>query len=455
MKARHVVIIVCGALGGFFVGRMIPLILDSGDSARSVRSQAEGQERPALRTQLGKQGRPFKDYSWAEVFALADTAQESDDWIALLEEARHDSFLMRAIVRRWADQDAPGCWEHILTLGDGIMPPQHLAGIVAKAWGMQDPEAAVATLAGMASDGKSHVYQRAELSWIVVRAALAEDLDRGMALMPLPFSGGSFGWGKLEPWMAADPERACRALAALPHDCTFRNTVSQAALEWHRRDPAAALAWCQQASADLQRLAYKEISEGLIDAGDYEGARDVALLADSMSLRQSISLPYVSHLTKTDPLAACAWVVENFDGQMLGGALGNIVGNADFKAHAPEEFLPFFEQMPEGYGKGNSARRFVRRWMSTDGLAAVTWGESLDPRTRGDVMSSQTAKDWAKQAQAREWLKTAADTRFSQRTLEAIVAEINNPEKAREWGASLPPDRAAQVEEALVKLAQP
>ncbi len=448
MKATHLLLIAAIAATGFFLGTAFrPAAPPANSEAATL-----GASHEAFRNRITAMTKSTST-SWTGVMALAEGAEGNSDWLALLNAARLDPFLSAAIVRRWAAADPEACWKHLLTLGDGILPPEHLAEAPMKAWAERNPEDAVAALAAARPQGKAHIDLRNALSWIVVKTTLDQDLERGFALMPLPFSGGGFSFGGTEKWMEADPEKACRLIAGLPAGYIFQHELGATATAWFKTEPEAAMAWIGTLPQDLQEKALANISEHLAKSGDVEKSRDLALTIPSMSARQSIAGPYLQHLRKTDPAAACAWGIEHFDGRMMGGVIGNIVGNVDLKKFPPTLFPPYFDQMPDGDSKGQAASRLIRKWLAEDGPAAIAWGESLDPRTRIDALGSMVEDEWAAKPEARAWLATAPETPFSRRVIDSIVGQMASPEEARAWAAELPPARAAQVTEALEKQA--
>lgn len=127
----------------------------------------------------------------------------------------------------------------------------------------------------------------------------------------------------------------------------------------------------------------------------------------------------------------------------------NIVGNIDLTKNPPEDFLPFYEQIPEGSAKGQGARRLIRKWLKIDGQAAIEWGESLDIRSRGEALGHYVVGEWARMPESREWLRSAPESPFSQNVIRRIVKDMNDPAQARAWMNELPTLRADQVREAL------
>jgi hypothetical protein len=443
MKASPFLTIAALAVAGFFAGRGLrPAAVPSNPETATMEARHE-----AFRSGITAMMKGTPN-SWTGVMALATRAQDTDDWIALLDAARLDPFLSQAIVRRWAEADPDACWEHLLTLGARILPPEHLATAAMEAWAARNPEDAVAALALARPQGKAQVDLRSDLGWMIVETALNLDLERGFALLPLPFSGGGFSFGNTRKWMENDPAKACRLIAGLPDGYVFQHELEAGARTWFLKDPEAALSWIGTLSQDLQKKALSKISEELAESGRVEKSRDLALTVDSMSARQSLAAPYLQHLRRTDPATGCAWGIANFDGGVMGSVIGNIVGNVDLKAFPPSLFLPYFDQMSDGHGKGQAARRFISKWMEQDGPAAIAWGEALDPRTREGALEFTDAR-WAANPASRTWLTTAPDTPFSQRVLAKIVENMDDPEEARAWAAELPPARAAQVMEAL------
>ena len=389
--------------------------------------------------------RESKLTSWLELMRLEPDGLSTDDWRQLMDDTRGDIFLSRALVRRWAAGDPESCWQYLVETGNG-WPDTSLAKIAAEAWAGRDPEAAIAALAGLDGSTTSLRRQRGELVSDTMEVAMMFDLDRGFALLPTAAEiGGHLMFS--ERWMTGDPGKVCRKLAEFleQQPSKFTRTAGRAAGVWYRQAPEDALEWAKTQPHETRLEALDKIVEAMAEEGDYDSIRALASEVDSMMILQRVGQPLRKQLQREDPGAACQWVIENYDGRMMGAEIGNIINTTDPKKFAPADFAPFIEQIPGGEGKGNAAGSLFQRWAPSDFPAAADWMAGLDRRTH-EAYAGIVASQWAHRPAAHQWLRAAPASDFADTMLRGALRKINDPEKAREFAATLPAARAELAE---------
>ncbi len=445
MKAAHIAIVVAAGVACFFIGRSL-----RGDSVTPAETR-DSTTNPAERfKKKPPKRRPVAD-SWTDIMRLDPPSLEVEHWKALLKAAKLDRQRSGALVRRWAGNDPSACWAYILTMGDGVLPPENLATIAIDIWAENDPDAAIKALAALDPNNK---HQRAQLATLVraaMRKAYLVDIDRAFAeWLPLALETGSMIPNSVQPWMEKYPERACRGLASLPEKYPYRRGVGPASRAWYRTDPDAAVAWVLGLPHDLRKEALDDLGREIAETGDFEELEKLALSVKSMHERQRVASKLRRHLKNKDPALACEWVIENYDGRMMGAEMENIINTTDHKTFPAERYVPYFDRIPEGLGKGEAATTLFQEWIQTDAKAAADWMAKLDPRSMYHIHFDPLRR-WAKSKEAHEWLQTAPDSDFMRKILRAAVDQMGNPEKVTDWAATLPGDRQKLVEEQLEK----
>jgi hypothetical protein len=427
---------------GFSIGRAVH---SPGEAATDPTPKAAAK---APISALPKSLRDSRLSSWRGMMQLDHTTLSKADWKRLLDDTRGDPFLSEALVRRWASIDPNACWEYLIGAGNG-WPDTDLAQIAIQIWAGRDPEKAIAALGGLDVSAPLRERERSTLVSDAMEAAMLFDLDRGFALLPtakelktnLMFS---------EEWMQTDPERVCKGLAKFLEENpgNFTRTAGRAAGVWYRADPEAALAWAQSQPHDTRAEALDKIADEMAEAGDWDRLQAVMSTVDSMMILQRVGAPLRRHLQTKDPALACQWVVETFDGRMMGALIRNIIGTTSNDEFSPERYVPYFAQIPEGLGKGEAAVDLLRRWIEVDVPAAADWASGLEPQT-AQHMSGHVIERAASNPAARGWLRSAPPSRFADSMLRYVVRGIKTPARAREFAATLPAGRAAKVEEML------
>jgi hypothetical protein len=285
-----------------------------------------------------------------------------------------------------------------------------------KAFAIADPERAMRELSEANVPLRFEI--RGKLVWKALRAILAVDLEKGMALAPLA-PQSAFTYGSREAWMVDDPAKACRLLATLPAGHTFRNTIGAAAKEWFEIDADATMAWVATLPQEDRGEALEDIAEHLKHIDDLEGVEQLALSTESMRLRREIAKPYLRQLCKEDPIAACDWIAENFVGESLGQAMAQNLRFIDNKAHPPEGFVPYVEQIPEGMGKGQAVAVLITPWLEQDGVAAANWLSTLSRDTVEWCDGHSRIRTWVVTEEGRQWMETAEESPFLKKALRA------------------------------------
>ncbi|CAN5399718.1 hypothetical protein BH23VER1_BH23VER1_12860 [soil metagenome] len=401
-------------------------------------------------------GRRTADHAgrWEATLELAENPPAPDQWPVLLDGVRTDPFASEQIIRAWIRDDPAACWAHLVSVGEGGVPPRKLAEVAALTWVVVDPMPAFAAIDALPVTAMPSVRSLAgDLRWQALREALSHDMGRAFPFVLSGLGATGVPFGSADTWVEQDPARACRLLASLPAT-SFRLAIGQAGLTWFQQDPKAALEWARHVPRGIQSAYFDSIAHHLEVSGDVESLKALALATPSMLIRSRVAERLFPLWIRDSPAAAFDWLAEHFHGPHSKSVAHNVMPATVGKLRDPADYSPLTalaRRLPPGYARGGAVRAILGRWTREDPDAAIAYAGSLDPATRS-IAYLDLAANWAFHPSAPEWLKTAPDIPIARSLLDYVI-ELGTPASLEELLPQLPPARAAVVRAALDALA--
>ena len=358
-----------------------------------------------------------------------------------LEE--NDDALCQAAAQRWAELAPADFWRWMGGLNQRefeLHKPEILAAQITllRAWVRRDPDAAVAAVSTAApllhlAAARGEVFQALLLTAPESAFAMAARFTQ----MDVALSLDAAVWQD-------DPARFARAAGALPsgpvREWIKDKALYDAAILWHQREPAAALAWMRTLNPAEQCFFLPKV------------LRDVASRDFSAALRLAESLPrsmpqeaageeLVELWAGTDAAAALAWADAHLQSRRLQSydLIMDSAVAADAKGAA---FLA--ATLPAGNGRDRAIARVAWQWSKNDADAAMDWVATLPADSARRAAFSAMGGDWVARnpRKAAGWMQAAPAAEVPDFLVHRAARQLalQEPADALKWAASMPED---------------
>jgi hypothetical protein len=379
---------------------------------------------------------------WLEAIEKATPA----DFPRLLRLAQGNPAATRLVTDRWIELYPRNVFETLVAAFKSYPSPSmiELANRFFQEWPKRDPDGAIAALNDSQSPGLSLHWRDT-----VAAAVIEKDAERGLGLF-YDWHLENFGpyMTGVAKWAAADPRHAAEFALEHPSGYVSQLAMETIGKEWAKIDPAHALEFAEsrpgKLGMDLAHAALKEwANNNRTDAAAWLAAADAPT-------RDGLSASFVEPWGKRDPAGALAWCEENLSGSSLAQAVAGVVkgaaekdissasqlvnsmspssGRAEAAAAVAEKWFPHFDDRtakPEAIAwlrglDSESAQRVVN-------AVALEWG-TCDPKSMATFLSS-------------------SNERFTASAYHTVAREIGrkDPLEALDWASRLPEDRGLRA----------
>ncbi|MGJ8723833.1 MAG: hypothetical protein ACSHYB_04685 [Roseibacillus sp.] len=247
----------------------------------------------------------------------------------------------------------------------------HYSNMTYLAWLKQDPNAAIAAVAGIEDPAKRFQNQKN-----FARALATRDPEKALSLA-LSLKGTErleLLDGVITNTARKDPQKALTFLKEIPDGPKRDDALNSLYNSWLKKDPEQAQAWMQALPKKEQAKVLRE-SINHLAKHDIEGALD---LLDSFPPSADTPGHYSSLIDRwadSDPVAAQAWVEQLPPGPARESALDELVEHLTIKKPSQAASLLAGELINSGNSRDVS--QIAEKWVLTDPDATLAWLGSL------------------------------------------------------------------------------
>jgi hypothetical protein len=419
---------------------------------------------------------------WLCWLAALEKATPSD-FPRLAKLAQNNPAALKFVAARWAVLAPRHMFESLIAAaqGHGDLPLQSLAHVLFSEWPKRDQEGAIAALSQPGVVGMQWAWQM-DAATAVINSDVERGLrlfSEWHIENYMPFADDR---GPVPKWAAADPRHAAEYALQYPSAYLSEGVIKVIGEEWAKTDPRDALEFSAGRRGQLGTLLGSAAMTAWAEA-DLNAAADwLADAADPTLNRLSPGLAQA--WAKKDPASALAWCNENLQGSPLSRAVAAIVEGAGPSqvtmtaaliadmAPSPartEGALAVAQQwFPSLGGMAGPSGAVTVGGETTDWLASLdpvslervldkeSWGwATSDPRSMADFLLSRTnevAGSWPDTCLARQlarqnptaaldWAGQLSGARGLAAGAEAFAAwRISQPDAASLWLGNLPPE---------------
>ena len=272
------------------------------DPARAI-ALLDGVQIPVLRAGLAAK---IAD-AWSGSHPEAAARWLANDGARFLDPAAATLPLLRALTQ-WAAFDPEGATKFAADQPQDRGPITRSLGLAARAWGQQDPSAALAWAQTLPDTDQRRdliiqsIWQGwAEQSPVQAATFLSQQLYNGGPIYT------DLAGTVARAWAAVDPGASAQWAGTLPPGGARRNALYQVAVTWTQTDPPGASRWAGNLPASSTRTEiWREIAGDWADT-DLEGAGTWLGALPLGRDRDDAVAAYLRKLEPTDPEKALSW----------------------------------------------------------------------------------------------------------------------------------------------------
>lgn len=369
--------------------------------------------------------------------AMADHAVSltRDEWPAFFQSRIHSPEGSELAERLWAEQDPDGFWNWLKQQRDGGTLTQYGRNLL-RIWAASDPDAAMRAANEITDKTSSDILRRE-----VIETVIATDLEKGLQLASVALDFNRFSWGP-RAWMGKDPAAATLGLAALPQRSEFRRYLNYAVEEWAKTDSPALLDWLNRQQPFQSEEWFGKAYTAAATADLRSALESAGSLTDPILRDTAISGVLASGRVPDDQLPdLLLQLTVPRRADAMYAALDKLpLQNEQQIANATR----LLNQAPANRNILNVVQEIGQAWTSHDLQKGFEWAASLtDSSMRRKALagiasySSKPEQLDALAAQASQVPMLDLSNEFFQ-----IIMSHLPDEKAEEWIARLPHDRA-------------
>ncbi len=436
LSLPNIAILAAAVAVGFFIGEVIKRQLFGSPQSRVVaKLEHINQSMPnaGLMLTRGKQTLASLEELSTTVAAHAQAAEKPRDFGRLLDRAKGNHDLYRAVAARWAATDPH---DMLLKLTDAKLRP-----VLFETWSKFDPEGMLRTLHRMQRDGtvRSGDLHSAVRYLMTHAPALGIDAIADFGLTNYhPREEGIVRWAR------SDPKGAALKVMELEDSYSRSKMLSEIGKVWGKEDPEGAIHFARSNGGTLGlNLAASAIRSWA--ARDPDSAEALLSNESDPVYHARMGHGYAKGLASEDPGRALAWADQNLQSTTRARAIGDVV-----KAAAREDVVSaaaLISEMNPGGAMSQAVDELLGVWSredTTDGM--FQWISELeDDATRQRAIQNAS---WRIESSKRNGLIDFVSGEHGHLATERIVRRAaeqrtrQDPETAEAWASGLPEDRA-------------
>jgi hypothetical protein len=359
----------------------------------------------------------------------------------LLALEENDAVMTQAAAQSWAEQAPADFWRWMGSLSQRdfeLRKPVVMTAlqVLLREWVHQDADAAIAAVSA-AAPALHLMPARGE----VFQALLTTAPEKAFA-MAARFTHMATAWGIDAAVWRDDPARFARAAATLPagpvRDWIKDQALYEAAVHWHRRDPAAALTWMRTLNPAEQCFFLPKIIRDTASRDFAAARRLVESLPHSMP-QEAAGVELAEQWGRTDPAAALAWAEEHLLSRRL-PAVDGIMEHA--VAADARRAAQAAENLPPGNARDRAVSRVAWRWSQQDADAAMDWVAALPADSARRAAFDAMGRDWVLRnpQKAAAWMQSVPAVEVPDFLVHpaARLLALQDADSALQWAAALP-----------------
>lgn len=356
-----------------------------------------------------------------------------------LEET--DAALCQAAAQRWAELAPADFWHWIGGLNQRefeLHKPEIMAAQITllREWVRRDPDAAVAAVSTAAP-----LLHLSAACGEVFQALLLTAPEKAFA-MAARFTRMDVAWGLDSAVWKDDPARFARAAGALPsgpvRDWIKDKALYDAAILWHQREPAAALAWIRTLNPAEQCFFLPKVLHDLASR-DFPAALRLAESLPRSMPQEAAGVELVELWAGTDAAAALAWADANLQSRRLQSY--DLIMDSAVAANV-QSAAGIAAALPTGNGRDRAISRVAWQWSKNDADAAMDWVATLPADSARRAAFSAMGGDWVARnpGKAAGWMQAAPAAEVPDFLVHRAARQLalQEPANAIKWAASMP-----------------